>query len=240
MSDKRAAARRIVAQQKAREKRRAVTLWTSVSVVLVLVIAGLIGWAVRAGQEQDTAGTVATPPSAVDGGTAFPVGDGPVVIDTYEDFLCPVCRQFENSAGPTLQQLVSAGTVTVRYHPIAILDHLSNGTRYSTRAAAASAAAADGGKFSEYHKVLFDSQPPEGSDGLSDAQLIELGRTVGLTDQAFADAITGKKYLSWTTKVTEEASARGVTGTPTVLVAGRQLPNPTPDALKQAVEAAAR
>ena len=239
MSKQREAARRIVAQQKAREKRRTVTLWTSVSVVLVLVIAGLIGWAVLAGQQRDTAGKVITPASAVDG-TAFAVGNGPVVVDLYEDFMCPICRQFEASDSVTIQQLVSAHTVTVRYHPITILDEMSNGTRYSTRSAAASAAAADGGKFSEYHKVLFDNQPPEGGNGLTDARLIELGRSVGLTDPAFADAITGKKYWPWATMVTEEASARGVTGTPTVLVAGKQLPNPTPAALKQAVQAASR
>jgi protein-disulfide isomerase len=231
----RAAAKRIVEQQKAREKRRAVTLWTSVAVVAVLVIAGLIGWAVLAGQEKDNAGNLTTPPAAVDGGTAFAVGDGPVKIDIYEDFMCPVCHEFENAAGPTIQQLVDAGKVTVQYHPIAILDRASNGTQYSTRSAAAAAAAAEGGKFTEYHRVLFDNQPAEGSDGLTDAKLIELGRSVGLTDQTFADAVTDKTYWAWATKVTDLASSRGVTGTPTVLVGGKKLDNPTAAALEQAV-----
>jgi len=231
----RAAAKRIVEQQKAREKRRAVTLWTSVAVVAVLVIAGLIGWGVLAGQEKDNAGNLTTPPAAVDGGTAFAVGDGPVKIDIYEDFMCPVCHEFENAAGPTIQQLVDAGKVTVQYHPIAILDRASNGTQYSTRSAAAAAAAAEGGKFTEYHRVLFDNQPAEGSDGLTDAKLIELGRSVGLTDQAFADAVTDKTYWAWATKVTDLASSRGVTGTPTVLVGGKKLDNPTAAALEQAV-----
>jgi protein-disulfide isomerase len=232
-------AKRIVAEQKARERRRAVTLWTSVAVVLVLVIAGMIGWSVMAGQDEDNAGKLTVPPAAVDEGTAFAIGSGPVKVDVYEDFLCPICREFETGSGAAIQQLVSAGKVTVQYHPIAILDRASNGTQYSTRSAAAAAAAAQGGKFSEYHKVLFDNQPAEGSDGLTDAKLIELGRSVGLTDQAFADAVTGKTYWAWATKVTEQASARGVTGTPTVLVAGQKLDNPTAAALTQAVGAAA-
>jgi protein-disulfide isomerase len=231
----RAAARRIVEQQKARERRRSVTLWTTVTVVAVLIIAGLIGWGVLAGQDDDTAGKVVVPSTATDGGTAFAAGSGPVKVDIYEDFMCPVCKEFETEAGATVEKLVAAGKVTVQYHPIAILDRASNGTEYSTRSAAASAAAAEGGKFAEYHKVLFDNQPAEGSDGLSDERLIELGRSVGLTDQKFADAINAGTYKAWATDVTEKASARGVTGTPTVYVGGKQLTNPTAAALEQAV-----
>src|SRR5919112_5264759 len=150
----RTAVRRIVEQQKAREKRRAVTLWTSVAVVAVLVIAGMIGWGVLAGQEKDTAGKLTTPAAAVDQGTAFAVGSGPVTVDIYEDFMCPICREFETASGATLKQLAANGKVTIRYHPIAILDEASNGTRYSTRAAAAAAAAAEGGRFTAYHDVL--------------------------------------------------------------------------------------
>ena len=229
----RTAAKRIVEQQKAAEKRRAVTIWTSVGVVVFLVIAGLIGWGVLAGQKDDTS-AAATPPGAVDDGTAFAVGKGPVNVDIYEDFMCPICHQFEQQSGATLTQLVTAGKVTVRYHPIAILDDKSNGTKYSTRAAGAAAAAAESGKFDAYHKALFENQPEEGSNGLDNAKLVELGKAAGLGD-SFASAVNDGKYDSWATKVTDEASKRGVTGTPTVLVNGKQVPNPTPDALTSAV-----
>ncbi|MEV4639328.1 thioredoxin domain-containing protein [Actinoplanes sp. NPDC049548] len=233
----RAQAKKVVQAQLAKERRRTVTLWTTVGVVAVLVIAGLIGWGVAAGQEKDTAGKLTVPPSAVDDGTAFARGSGPVTIDIYEDFMCPVCHEFEKTSGPTVTQLVDAKKVTVRYHPIAILDRAST-TEYSTRSAGAAAAASVGGKFFEYHEVLFANQPAEGSAGLDDAKLIELGRSVGLTDAAFADAVNGRTYTAWATDVTDKASARGVTGTPTVLVAGKKLDQPTPQALTAAVEAA--
>jgi protein-disulfide isomerase len=233
----RAAAKRIVQQQRAAEKRRAVTLWTSVAVVAVLLIAGLIGWGALAGQDGDT--TVATPPGAVDGGTAFAAGDGPVRIDIYEDFMCPACGRFESESATTLQRLIADRKVTVQYHPIAILDRFSNGTEYSTRAAAASAAAGAAGKFTEFHRVLFANRPAEGSNGLDDAKLIELGRSAGLTDASFADAVNDGTYTGWARKVTETASERGVTGTPTVLVAGQKLDSPTAAALERAVAAAA-
>lgn len=233
----RARAKRIVQEQLARERRRRVTLWTSLGVVAVLVIAGLIGWGVAAGQESTKTANLTTPSVAVDDGTAFAVGTGAVQVDVYEDFMCPVCGQFEASAGTTIDQLVAANKVTVRYHPIAILDRAST-TEYSTRSAAASAAAAQDGKFTEYHKVLFANQPAEGSAGLDNAKLIELGKSVGLTGATFADAVNNGTYKAWATKVTDTAASRGVNGTPTVMVGGKALESPTAAALSAAVEAA--
>ncbi len=232
-------AQRIVEAQKAADRRRKVTLWTTIGVVLVLVVAGLTGWVVIASQNK---GKVATPSVAVDSGTAFTVGSGPVVIDLYEDFMCPICHEFETQSGATIKQLVSQNKVTVRYHPVAILDSSSNGTNYSTRASGAAAAAAEGGKFIEYHDILYQNQPSEGSNGLDNAKLISLGRQVGLTSTAFSDAVDNKTYDKWADQVTDTFAKRGYTGTPTVLVAGKQLaPNsvPTTAQLTAAVTAAA-
>ncbi len=235
-------AKRIVEQQKLAERRRRVTVWTSVAVVAVLLIAGLIGWGVLSSQQDDD-GRLTTPSVAVDEGTAFAVGSGPVVVDIYEDFMCPICREFEIRTGPALQQLVSENKVTVRYHPVSILDRASNGTEFSTRAAGSAAAAAEGGKFAEYHRVLFDNQPAEGTGGLDDAKLIELGRSVGLGD-SFATAVNERTYDAWVTKSTDTFSARGFTGTPSIVVAGKQVqgPNqslPTTEMVTQAVAQAA-
>jgi protein-disulfide isomerase len=234
-------AKRIVEQQKTADRRRRVTRWTTIGVVVVLVAAGLIGWGVIAGQNKDT---VRTPSVAVDEGTAFAVGTGPVTVDLYEDFMCPICHEFETQAGTTIQQLVSENKVTVRYHPVAILDGYSSGTEYSTRAAGAVAAAAQDGKFLAYHDVLYRNQPAENSTGLTNAKLIELGKSVGLTSSTFADAVNGKTYSGWAGKVTDTVSARGFIGTPTVLVAGKPLTGdrggvPTAAQLSSAVAAAA-
>ena len=241
--ERRTQARRTVELQKARARRR-VTLWTTVSVVLVLVIAGIAGYSVMAGQQKDTAGKLTTPSVAVDQGTAFATGTGPVTVDLYEDFMCPVCHAFENATGATIKQLVAQNKVTVRYHPVAILDSSSNGTDYSTRAAGAAAAAAMAGTFPAYHDVLFANQPQEGSDGLTDAKLIQLGISVGITAAGFANAITNKTYDAWADQVTETFAQRGHTGTPTILVGGKQITGangawPTPAELTAAVAKAA-
>ncbi|GIF06728.1 DsbA family protein [Actinoplanes siamensis] len=216
-------ARQIVAQQQAAERRRNVTIWTSVAVVVVLVIAGFVGYATLSGQDK---GKLVTPSVAVDEGTAFAVGTGPVTVDIYEDFMCPVCNHFEQQSGATLKQYVSSNKITLRYHPVSILDRASNGTEYSTRSAGAAAAAAEQGKFTELHDVLYANQPAEGSDGLTNSKIIELARSVGLTSDKFADAVHAGTYEPWATKVTETFSARGFTGTPTIVINGTRLTGP--------------
>jgi protein-disulfide isomerase len=219
-------ARRIVEQQKAAEKRRKVTLWTSVAVVAVLIIAGLIGYTTLSKQDSASTGALVTPSAAADEGTAFAVGTGPITVDIYEDFMCPICNRFEQQSGATLKSYLTSNKITLRYHPVSILDGASNGTKYSTRAAGAAAAAAEEGKFTEFHDVLYANQPEENSDGLSNAKIIELAKSVGLTSDNFANAVNSGTYEAWATKVTETFASRGYTGTPTIVINGKQLVGP--------------
>lgn len=226
-------AARVVREQLARERRRKRALWTSVIAIAALVIAGLIGWAVYSGQRS---GGYNTPRGASEGATGIVVGNGKVTIDVYEDFLCPFCGQFERSSSGTLEQLVAEGKVKVVYHPISILDRYST-TKYSTRSSASSGCAADGGKYREYAKALFDRQPPEGSAGLSDDQLIDIGASVGLDRNSFGSCVREGTYRSWTAHVTDAASERGITGTPTILVNGESV-QPNSEAITAAVQKA--
>ncbi len=172
------------------------------------------------------------PAGATRDGDGVVVGEGPVHVDAFIDFLCPYCRRFELSSGPALAGLVADRLASVVYHPMNFLDGAST-TNYSTRAAAASGCAADQGRFPDYAHALFVYQPPEGGPGLSDAELAATGREAGLADAAFAACLSDAPYLDWPPYVTARATAAGVTATPTVLVAGAVVP---PDA--QAITAA--
>ncbi|MGI5214892.1 DsbA family protein [Plantactinospora sp. CA-290183] len=226
---------RVVREQLARERRRKRTLWTSAAAAVLLVLAGLIGWGIYRSQQS---GDFTPPAGANPDGTGVVLGSGPVPVDVYEDFICPICRTFEQQAGGTLDQLVAQGRVKVTYHPVAFLNRFSS-TQYSTRSSAAAGCAAEGGKFREYVRALFDRQPPEGSAGLTDNELIDIGAGVGLGRDSFGNCVRANTFEPWTEHVTDAASRAGVTGTPTVLVAGKQV-QASAEAITAAVAAAGR
>jgi protein-disulfide isomerase len=169
---------------------------------------------------------IARPAHVPDGapadGDGIALGSGPVTVDAFTDFLCPFCRMFEEQNGQAIDELVDSGVITLVYHPLGLLDRLST-TRYSTRAAAASGCASDGERFREYRYTLYDHQPPEGTAGLSDEELIQLGLQSGL-DEDFAKCVRAGRYIEWAEYVTARAIARGVSGTPSVYVDGVGVP----------------
>ena len=163
------------------------------------------------------------PACATPEGDGIIVGGGLVRVDAYIDFLCPFCLQFELS-GDTLADLVSGGQASIAYHPMNFLDEAST-TGYSTRAAAASGCAADQDRFTEFAHALFVHQPPEGGPGL-ERRRAGRDRPGGRADQPGVHRLPGGQAVSGLALVRDGArlAAAGVSGTPTVLVAGQDVP----------------
>jgi protein-disulfide isomerase len=170
-------------------------------------------------------------------GIMLGAADAPVLVEVYEDFMCPACGRFEEAAGSALREMTADGNVRVVFRPMAFLDGAST-TRYSTRASNASACAVDAGRFPAYHARLFAVQPEEGGPGLSDAQLVALGTDAGISGQEFADCVENLDFLPWTQRATDAASKAGVVQTPTIRVNGEALAVATLPALQAAVLAA--
>ncbi|MDR1635438.1 MAG: thioredoxin domain-containing protein [Bifidobacteriaceae bacterium] len=143
----------------------------------------------------------------------------PTQVDVFVDYMCPYCRRFERDNGAAIQDMVDHDVAALIMHPISILDRLSRGTLYSTRAAAAAYAVAAGApdKFGEFNTALFTHQPAEGSEGLSEPELENLGHTIGIepkVTRTFAD----KSFLTTVVSNTQAAIDLGLQGTPTVLL----------------------
>ena len=236
-------ANRVVREQLAKEQQRKRTLWTTLVAVLVLVIAGLIGWSVWQGQRSADfsvpAGTTNDGGENSNGGNgALTVaGNGPVTVEVYLDFMCPACKQFEVAATPTLNKLIAENKIRLVWHTLGFLDGAST-THYSTRAASASACASDAGKLKAYGEALFANQPQEGGPGLTDDQLIDIGGPLGLNAPSFAACVRDGVYKGWVAHVNDLAAERGVNGTPTVFVNGTLVEQPTPQNLEAAVNSA--
>lgn len=153
------------------------------------------------------------------------------VVSLYEDFLCPACGNFERTFGPTINKLIDVGAIAADYNMVSILDSARN-QNYSSRAGAAALCVADENldAFRRFHSALYSSdiQPSETGKTFPDnARLIELAREAGVVGKV-PECINSGKYLS---KVTGEASAAKITGTPTVKINGEDYEPSTPDAL---------
>ena len=216
-SQKQAAAR-VVREQIAREQRRRTQIWTALGVVFALVVAGAGGWLLYTSQND---GKYNTPKGMYKDDSGIVVGTGPTVVEVYLDFLCPICRNFENQSKDTVDQMVAENKIKMVYHPVAILDHQST-NKFPTRAAAASACAADEGKFQAYAQAVYANQPAEGGAGPEDSELIATGRTIGLGD-SFATCVKDGTYLDWTKHTTELLAKRAKAATPTMFIDGKQV-----------------
>ena len=198
-----------------RRRRSPLLLWGPIVLLVVAVVAGIAFQAARShGQAPQAVPAHALGPN---GGELLGSSSAPVLVEEYGDFQCPICGQWERDVGPTVRRLVDQGRINFEYHPIAFIGP------ESVAAANAAEAAGDEGKFWAFHDLLFADQAPENSGALTSDRLLELGRQVGLDSQQFQRRVRDGTYDNWIRQVTDQASQRGVTATPTVFVNGRQV-----------------
>jgi protein-disulfide isomerase len=142
---------------------------------------------------------------------------GVPVIDIYEDFQCPVCAQFEAAQGDYIESLIADKKATVVYHTLSFLGP------ESIAAANAAACAADEGKFLDFHKMLYVTQPKENSGAWSNAALAASGPSAGITSQKFTTCVNEGKFADWVGNVASEGAKKNVNSTPTVFINGKEL-----------------
>ena len=185
------------------------------------------------GEGMVTALTPALPPDAKPR-PSEPDPTGAVAnIRIYVDYLCPLCGDFEDANIEQIAQWVDTGAATVEIHPVAILTSKSAGTKYSLRAANASACVANYSPddFFAFSSALFVDQPDETSPGRSNEEIKAVVTAAGVsTARSSIDAcIDEGTYESWVKAATDRAlegpipnsSMKSIIGTPTILVNGK-------------------
>jgi protein-disulfide isomerase len=231
-----------------KEARRRSALIAAV-VAVVLAVAVGVTVLVRQAQHQTAVAGAQAPsgtPQNIGGNFGIPTGpastsDGKprVVIEMYEDFQCPICKEFEAADGAALKSWQQAGIVRLVYHPVAFLDRAST-TNYSTRAleAAVSVQSSSPSSFQAFHDLLYANQPAEGSAGLPDSRLADLAAQAGADRATVAADLSSQRFKAWTVQATDAFSQK-YAGTPTVLVDGKQQQALDLTSLRAAVAAAA-
>lgn len=240
------------AEQKRKRRRRWITQGSIVAAVLgiatvvVLVIANGTGPAASTagpknmlsdgivvadeGSELAAVTTAALKPDAKPVATETTDAPGVAQIVVYLDYLCPFCGQFETTNAAQISTWVKSGTATLETHPISILDRLSSGSNFSTRAANAAACVANytPDSFLAFNAALFAQQPAENTTGLSNDELASIAETAGATDKGVAACVTDETFAPWVETATQRAldgplpnsDIEKLASTPTVIVNG--------------------
>lgn len=236
----RAKAEQMRREAEARNRRnRNIIVGITLVVVIGLCIAILVAW--QSASRQATL-NAAGPDGLTDrGGIVVGPQTAPVTVTVMSDFQCPACASFEQANAGQLDQLTADGTIKVEYVPVSILDRFSQGARYSTRSASAAfcVAETDKDKYAAFQETMFANQPSEGTSGMTSQDIAALAAGIGVS-QAGQDCITADRYTGFATRVTEDASAAGMRGTPTIYINDEQLEDWSPASMKAAIDAAAR
>jgi len=164
-----------------------------------------------------------------------------ISIQIYLDYQCPICGAFEKANASQIATLLKTGAATVEIHPISILDRVSLGNQYSTRAANAAACVANysPNSYFDFSALLFANQPTENTDGLTDIQINALVEKISPAHiDSIEKCVVKQEFKSWVNAATTRATTGPiagtnvgkVSGTPTVIINGLQYTGALNDA----------
>ncbi|MBO1737127.1 thioredoxin domain-containing protein [Leifsonia sp. TF02-11] len=162
---------------------------------------------------------------------SWEVGDERTHIQTFIDWTCPACKDFESQYSDGVIRQVAAGKATLEIFPVAILDHQFT-TDYSTRAANAAACFADRApdRFLSAQAAMFAHQAEEGGPGLSTDEILGVLHSEGIQEDSVDSCIRESTFSGWVAEQTGRVASdpRALTtlngkkgfSTPTVVVDG--------------------
>jgi len=211
---------RISTKKSAKKQSNTAGLWIvgiSAAVVLLVVIAVALN-------SRQTAVAIEAPdvqPEWLDR-TTMGNPDAAVVVQAWEDFLCPSCKQWVETIEPRLvEDYVKPGLVRLEFRQFPLQSHAPG----SINAANAAECAADQGGFWVYHNQLFQAQNA-GQAGYTLDRLVQYADELGLNGRTLLDCMSSQKYASQINDSVNQALALGLNATPSVLVNGKLMVDP--------------
>ncbi|MGW1891993.1 thioredoxin domain-containing protein [Streptomyces sp. NPDC002004] len=214
----------------------------ALSVVGVLAAAGGVGYAVVQANKPahweaaKTAKLVEPGNTTGKDGTTVVLGkpDAKQTLKVYEDPRCPVCSDFEQAVGTTVDKDLKSGKYKIQFIGATFLDRNLPGEG-SRNALSALGAALNVGPdaFIAYKHELYSAKyhPDEREDKLkSDAYLLKIADQVPAlkNNAAFRKDVENGTYDRWALEMSKlfDKNKDGVTGTPSFVMNGKKLTGP--------------
>jgi protein-disulfide isomerase len=208
---------------------------------------GLGGTASASAGPASSGGALVTPPPVVApasftptqlaDGNALGRADAPVTVEVWADYQCPYCARFSAQVEPQIiTTYVSTGTVRLVFRDLAFLGDESRW------AAVAAQLAEQQDMFWPYHDYLFANQLGENVGSFDVERLEEMAGRIGLDRSAFDAGLqldaARARFAQIQAASQADATALGITATPTVVVNGTKLDGNDWDTIRAAIDAA--
>jgi protein-disulfide isomerase len=212
-------------------------LFISSAIALIVVVVVIGALALRPWENKSLPSLSAATPGAsalVKNGFTLGQSGAPVTIDIYEDFQCPICREWYLNIYPQLRDgAIAAGEAKLVFHGFSFIGDES---KAADRAAYA---AAQQNRFWDMWATLYANQGTENSGAFSDARLRDMAQALNLNMTQFDADFASSAASSFVLEGASEAGAAGITGTPTLIIAGVPYTGLTDyTTLKAAIDAA--
>jgi protein-disulfide isomerase len=205
-------------------------LYTLAALVIAAVVIGAAFWWTNQTKAKPLlhaavapAGSAVTPSSIPMNGVTLGDPNAKHTIDLYEDFQCPICRDFTHDTEPQIvANYVAGGRAKVVWHDLIVIDTNpgSIGTE-SLDAANAARCASDQGQFWLMHDWIYANQYGEGSGAFTKDRLKAIGKAASIKDLTkFNTCVDAGTHND---EINSEMSPAGATGTPTIVLDGTVL-----------------
>lgn len=208
-------------------------LWLIVaSVAIVAIVVGIIVF----NETRVRSAPVAQPDVPAEWINRNVVGspDAKVVVQAWEDFLCPSCQSFFSTVKPRiLDEYVKTGQVRYEFRHFPLQQHAPG----SFNSALAAECAADQGMFWPYHDKLFQVATVDQQRGVQPERLIEYAKAMGMNTQQFTSCFSASQHQDTITSSLDEAQQLQLSFTPSILIDGQIMQQWDYNSVKAAIDA---
>ena len=211
-------------RQKKRRRQRLLTI-LAITAGAIIVVGLLVYPSIQKSLAPVGEITTITPASRpMPNGTAMGEEGATVIVEVWEDFQCPACRNYSTDIEPLIaENYVATGHVRYVFRQFPFLDERVPSSNESQQSANASMCAAEQERFWDYHDMLFANWNGENRGAFSDKRLVAFAEALGLDMDRFNSCFQQNKYRDEIAKDKADGQELGVTGTPSVFVDGQQL-----------------
>ena len=150
--------------------------------------------------------------------------EAPVSIIEFSDFQCPFCAGIQKTLDRVLEAFPDKVRLIYKQYPLNIHSH-------ARRAAAASLAAHNQGRFWELHDKMF-----ENFSAINDANIRNWAKEIGLDMDSFDQNMNTGQQETLIRKDIADGAAAKVLGTPTLFVNGRKVQDRSFEGFKKMIQ----